>query len=371
MKKVLISVTNDLVSDQRVHKVAISLQIAGFNVVLIGRKLESSPNLSKRSYETKRLNLFFTKGPLFYFEYNLRLFFFLITNNFDILLSNDLDTLLANFLAGKIKNKPLVYDSHEYFTEVPELIGREVAKSVWETIERFILPKVKYSYTVCNSIADIYNRKYNINMKVVRNIPLCEERSIENTALLREKKIIIYQGAVNKGRGIDSVIMAMHHVNNAEFWIIGSGDEFDKIKELIRIENLSDKVIMHGKVPFERLFEFTKQASVGISLEENLGLNYYYALPNKLFDYIQAGVPVIGSPLPEIVAIINKYDVGLIAEESNVAQSYSHFIASQLNTMLGNVELREKWAVNLQKAAKELCWENEEKILLEIFNSIN
>jgi len=363
LKRVLISVTNDLVSDQRVHKVAISLQKAGFNVVLIGRELKTSHSLLQRSYETKRLNLFFTKGALFYFEFNLRLFFHIILNSFDILLSNDLDTLPANFLASKIKNNTLVYDSHEYFTEVPELIDRPVIKSVWETIENFILPKIKFSYTVCNSIADIYNNKYSINMRVVRNIPLCNNHNIDKNP--SKKKIIIYQGAVNKGRGIETVVKAMHHINNAVFWIVGSGDEFDKIKNLIAAENLTDKVIMHGKIPFENLFEFTKQASVGISLEEDLGLNYYYALPNKLFDYIQAGVPVLGSALPEIVSIINKFEIGLVAENRNVEQ-----IAQQLNTMLSDTKLREKWAINLQKASKELCWENEEKVLLDIFNSI-
>ena len=363
MKKIFISVTNDLVSDQRVHKVATSLQKSSFEVILIGRKLKSSQMLSSRPYKTKRIRLIFNTGPLFYFEFNLRLFFFLLFNKSDILLSNDLDTLPANFLVLILKRTKLVYDSHEYFTEVPELLGHKTKKHIWEIIEKAILPKLKFTYTVCDSIAGIYNAKYNINMKVVRNIPKCSDKKILSKQKIRDRKIILYQGALNMGRGIETVIHAMHYVDNAEFWIIGDGDESEKLKSLVNKENLNDKVVFFGKIPFEQLYEYTQQATVGITLEENTGLNYYYALPNKLFDYIHAGIPVLGSDLPEISSIIKKYDIGLVANNHNTEQ-----IGKLLNTMIDDEELRKKWKENLQLAAKELCWENEEKTLLTLFS---
>ena len=128
MKRIIISVTNDLVSDQRVNKVANTLSNAGFSVLLVGRRFSESVKLSPRNYSTYRLKMFFQKGFLFYLEYNIRLCLFLLTKKSDILLSNDLDTLCANYFVSKIRKIKLVYDSHELFTELPELIGRTFKK---------------------------------------------------------------------------------------------------------------------------------------------------------------------------------------------------------------------------------------------------
>ena len=171
IKKIIVSVTSDLVSDNRVHKVCTTLNNMGFEVLLVGRKLPGSLPVDARQYAVKRFNLVFHKGPLFYAAYNFRLYLFLLFSNFDILLSNDLDTLPANFIASKVKNKPLVYDSHEYFTEVPELINRPRVKKVWEWLEKKMIPNIKTAFTVCNSIAKIYEAKYGTPFKVVRNLP--------------------------------------------------------------------------------------------------------------------------------------------------------------------------------------------------------
>ena len=136
-KKVIISVTNDLVSDQRVHKVATSLMKFNYDVLLVGRKLiESLP--VNRYYKTKRMRLIFRRSALFYAAYNFRLFCLLLFRKVDILLSNDLDTLPANYMISKLRNKTLIYDSHEYFTEVPELISRPRTRSFWLKLEKFM-----------------------------------------------------------------------------------------------------------------------------------------------------------------------------------------------------------------------------------------
>lgn len=359
MKKVIISVTNDLISDNRVHKVATSLTNSGFDVLLVGRKLKVSFSLN-RKYKTKRFRLIFNKSAIFYAEYNFRLFWFLLFHKSDILLSNDLDSLFANFLVSRLKNKKLIYDSHELFTEVPELINRPKTQKVWLKIEKFTLPKLKLAYTVCQSIADYYKDKYGIKMGVVRNIPICSEMA-KNT-VQNSKKIILYQGAVNIGRGLKEAIQAMQYLYGFELWIIGGGDIENELKLLVKNLDLDEKVKFLGRKKIEDLPKYTLQADLGLSIEENLGLNYYYALPNKIFDYIQAEIPVLCSDLPEMKRIIENYKVGAILNSHEPKQ-----IAEQIIKNFKNSNQILDWKKNLVEAKKELCWQNEEKILLSYF----
>jgi glycosyltransferase involved in cell wall biosynthesis len=361
-KKIIVSVTSDLVSDNRVHKVCTTLHNLGFEILLVGRKLPVSLPLQVREYKTKRLGLLFKKGPLFYAEFNTRLYLFLLFSRFDLLLSNDLDTLPANFVAAKVKNKPLVYDSHEYFTEVPELIGRPRVKKLWEWLEKKMVPEIKTAFTVCNSIAKIYKEKYGTHFKVVRNLPVTGsfKANIEKVELAQ--KIILYQGAVNIGRGLEQAILAMHFIENAKLVIAGDGDFKTNLQKLVIKENLQNKVEFAGRLPLEELAKLTPQADLGLSIEEDLGLNYRFALPNKLFDYIQSQVPVLITNLPEMASIVNHYQIGEITELLE-----PRHLAEKITDALTNPEKRKIWKSNLQQAAKELTWENEEKVIWEIF----
>jgi glycosyltransferase involved in cell wall biosynthesis len=364
-QKIIVSVTNDLVVDQRVAKVCQTLTKMGFKVVLIGRELKGSLPI-KRNYKVKRFKLFFNKGFLFYANYNIRLFFYLLGNKVDILWSNDLDTLPANYLASKIKGKKIIYDSHEYFTEVPELVIRPQVQKVWEAIEELILPKLKNVITVCHSIANCYAKKYKINVNVVRNVPH-KNKTFLTVKNLREegKNLIIYQGAVNVNRGIEPLVEAMQKIENTTLFIIGEGDVFDGIISLIRKLNLSHKVKMLGKIPFELLHDYTMQADLGVSLEENIGLNYKYALPNKLFDYINAKVPVLTANLPEMAAIVNQYNVGETIDEIT-----PNAIAEKINKLLTDKEQLKLYKANTIKAAAELNWETEQKIIQDLVKKI-
>lgn len=362
-KRIYIAVTNDLITDNRVHKVANTLLKSGASVTLLGRiKTKNTPALN-RSYQTKRFKLIFKRGPYFYAEYNIRLFLFLLFHRFDIIVANDLDTLLGSFLASKLKAKKIVYDSHEYFTEVPELFNRNFPKKAWTFIERLILPKIKYSYTVAESIANTYNKLYGINMLIVRNVPQLLKIKKENPK--NDNKKILYQGSLNVGRGLEELIDSMEFVDQAHLEIIGEGDITSQLKERIQTKNLSNKVKLRGRIPFEDLMQETQKADLGIALEENLGLNYYYALPNKLFDYIQAGIPVLVSPFPEMQKIVNKYEIGTVYDHKNPQE-----LAKKITEIFELKNRYQKWKDNTTKAAQELCWENEEKILIEIYTQL-
>ncbi len=335
----------------------------GFDVLLLGRKLSASLPLDNRDYQTKRFNLIFKTGALFYAEYNFRLFLFLLFAKFDVLLANDLDSLTANFLASKIRNKPLVYDSHEYFTEVPELINRPKIQRIWEWFEQKMVPKIKYAYTVCNSIANIYEEKYGTPFKVVRNIPnAIKEPIIKNK---NSTKIILYQGAVNIGRGLEQAILSMKFIDNAKLIIAGDGDIKLQLEKLVEKENLQNKVEFTGRLPIDKLVKLTPQADLGLSIEEDLGLNYRFALPNKLFDYIQAQVPVLVTDLPEMAEVVNQFKIGGITSTLE-----PKLLAEKIKEALFNIEKRKIWQENLKIAAKELTWEKEEKVLVEVFSNL-
>lgn len=357
-QKIIVSVTNDLTTDQRVAKICKTLVELNYTVILIGRKLKSSQPVN-RNYQTKRFKLLFNNGPMFYACYNIRLFWFLMFNNADYYWSNDLDTLPANYMASKWKNKQLIFDSHEYYTEVPELIDRPRIKNFWKKIERKILPQLTKMITVSPSIADLYKKEYGIEVKLLRNVPE-KENTIYEVANLKvnNNKVIIYQGAINVNRGIEYMVKAMNYIDGAILYLLGRGDISNEIEQLINHQSLNDKVIMLGEIPHEKLHSYTIQADIGLSLEEDKGLNYRYALPNKLFNYIHAHIPVLVSNLPEMKALVQHYEIGEISEKHE-----PEYIAGKINSMLGDVNRISNWKVNTKKAAKELNWENEKKVI--------
>ena len=354
-KRIIISVSSDLCTDQRVLKVSKTCYENGFDVLLVGRKLKYSLPL-ETPFPHKRWRLFFNSSFAFYAELNIRLFFFLLFCKADILLSNDTDTLAANFLASKLRKKKLVFDAHELFPEVPELTNRPNVKRVWTKIEDLFFPHLQHSYTVCNSIAAYYNHKYNINMKVVRNVPYyCPAPTQQKQS--QNIKTILYQGAVNTGRGLEWVIDAMPYVKDAQLLIIGSGDIKPQLEEKVRAMQLTDKIRFKDKMKPEALLSYTRQADLGLCLLENKGLSYYYALPNRIFDYINAGIPVLATRFPEIEAIVDTYQTGALIDNYE-----PEYLAQTINEMMEHPYSTE----HFQSLASKFCWENEEKILLDI-----
>ncbi|HOP12609.1 MAG TPA: glycosyltransferase [Lentimicrobium sp.] len=367
MKKVIVTVTNDLSTDQRVDKSCRTLSDMGFSVLLVGRRLPGSLELTVRPYTTKRMKLLFRRGPLFYAEYNIRLLWLLITHRCHLIVANDLDTLPAGFLAHRLKRVPLVYDSHEFYTETPELVNRPFVQGIWERIEAFIFPRLTDIITVNGSIAGLYEEKYHKKLHVVRNIPrrLKEEKrySRAELGLPEDRKIILLQGAgINIQRGAEEAIEAVRHCENVLLLIIGSGDVVGKLKEKAEQSDYRDRVMFLPKMPYEEMMRYTRLADIGLTLDKDTNINYRYSLPNKLFDYIHARIPVLASRLPEIASIVEDYDIGMITENHK-----PEHIALKLKEMLGDQELTSRWKNNLDKAAEALCWEKEELTLKEVY----
>jgi len=369
LKRIIVSVSNDLVTDQRVHKICSSLVAMNYQVILIGRLLPNSQSIN-RNYRTIRMPLLFKKGFLFYAELNLRLFFKIFFLKKDILLANDLDTLLPNFLISKLFSKKIVYDSHEYFTEVPELINRPFVKKIWVSIEQFIFPKLKNVYTVNDEIAKIYSNKYYVDVKVIRNIsPKLKDFSVDKNyqkKIKGSKKMLILQGAgINKDRGAEEAIKMMQYLDNVILYIIGGGEVFENLKNLVENLKLQTKVIIVDKLPYKQLLEYTKIADLGLSLDKNTNLNYELSLPNKVFDYIQTQTPLFVTNRKVVAHLVIKNKIGFVTK---TIQPYE--MAMKIQEILKNKEQIMFWKNNLIEVAKRYCWENEVVKLKDFYNSI-
>ena len=367
MKRVIVSVINDLVTDQRVNKSCLTLQKMGYEVLLVGRKQRKSPPMDERPYASRRMRLLFEKGPLFYAEYNIRLFFFLLFHKANLLLSNDLDTSLPNFFVSKLKGIKMIYDSHEYFTETPELVDRPRVQKVWKRIEGYVVPRLKEMITVCDSIADLFHEKYGIVCHVVRNIPprasLPQKGERNALDLPDDKHLLVLQGSgINIQRGAEELVEAMQYLEDCFLMVIGGGDVLPTLKQMTSDLRLEDRVRFFPRMPYQQMMVYTQLAELGFVLDKDTNLNYRFCLPNKLFDFIQAGVPVVASNLVEVGKIIKKYDIGLFIPDHDPKS-----IAATIRSGLDDDTQRAAWQEGLARAAEDLCWENEQQALIEIY----
>jgi glycosyltransferase involved in cell wall biosynthesis len=369
--RAIVSVTNDLYTDNRVNKVCLFLMQQGYEVLLIGRQKKDSLQLSERPYKTKRIVLLFEKGALFYAAFNIRLFLFLLFKRCDILVSNDLDTLVANYTACKFKpGTRLVYDSHEYFTEVPELINRPRIKKIWEGIEGWIFPKLKTVYTVNDSIAKLYREKYKKEIFVVRNVsPKWNDsatlRKIE-LGIAENQFVVILQGAgINIDRGAEEAVEAMRTLPNVVLLIVGDGDVVPELKKYVETNHLVERVKFIGKKPYSEMMQYTALADVGLTLDKPSNLNYRFSLPNKVFDYLHATTPVICSDLPEVAGLIRKYDAGIVLSELTTDK-----LITSIQFLQNNPEELSRLKQNCIVAINHECWEEEMKVLELIYPKI-
>lgn len=358
-KRVVMAVTNDLVTDRRVMRHAAALREAGCEVLLLGRN---------------ELGVKCKKGWKFYAEYNLRLCWRLLRSKADVVWANDTDTLLASYVAAKMRRKKLVMDAHELFPEVPELVGREKVKRVWERIERKLMPKCDALLTVCQSIADYYKEKYGVEMAVVRNISDCLNMSmlecwsadVKNTQTIKQSgnpalHVLLYQGCVNKGRGVDWAIDALEFLPDCRLVIAGGGDLLEEMKAYAAQKQWADRIQFLGRLKPEQLEAVTRQANVGLVMLEDMGLSYRYALPNRIGDFVAAGIPMVVSNLPEMAAVVNSFGIGSILDGTG---------ARSLAEAVKRVLAREWSEADFVEARKDMDWNKEKTKLLECLNAL-
>lgn len=364
MKYLIFAVTTDLSYDQRMDKICSTLATNGYQVLLVGSQKPSSLPLRQKPYQQHRIKCWFRKESLFYLEYNLRLFFFLLFRKADLICGVDLDTLLASFTASRLKRTKFVYDAHEYFTEMVGVRKYPLVYHTWSLLEKTLLPHVKYAYTVSHSIAAIYKQKYGVDFKVIRNISLYDPSS-ENKqpdGSLNER-YLVYAGVVNEGRGLEEAIEAMQFID-CKLYICGDGDLLTRLQVLVKERQLQHKVYFTGYLEPPQLREMIRNAYAGLLLLRADNLNFYYSLANKFFDYLHAGIPQICIDLPEYRLINDQYQVAELIPLS----------VEQISTAAKRLLSEETYYLTLKqntyKASKALRWQAESDKLLEFYNCI-
>lgn len=343
------------------QRICTSLQNAGYNVLLVGVQHKKSKPLQPQVFQQRRIKLWCSKGIFFYVEFNLKLFFKLLFTEAHVYCAIDLDTIIPVYLTSTLKNKKRVYDAHELFTELNEVVSRPKVLKVWKAVEKFCVPKFKHGYTVNEFIKNYFTKNYGVNYAVIRNLPLHSESISTKTGT---EKFIIYQGAVNKGRGFKQLIEAIQDVSTP-LHIYGTGNEIENVKQWIKEFAVQEKVIVKGEVNPAELQQITPTAFCGITIFEPLGLNQIHSLANRFFDYMMAGIPQICVGYPEYKIINDEFGFAYLVNDIE-----PNTLAKALNNLVENDVLYKQLKQNAIYAQQHLNWQQEEKKLLNFWKSI-
>ncbi len=351
--------TSDPAYDQRMIRVATSLTQAGYHVTLAGRQKPDSPPLPRRPFRQVRLDVKPVRGKRFYINFNRKLRQFLLDQSPDLVYAVDLDSLWACADATRRRRRiRLIFDAHEYFTQVPELQGRPFVRSFWEVIARRYIPKAQAAITVSDSLAQILSKRYGRPFHTIRNVPFL--RPLPDTQGPTPKRII-YQGALNKGRGLEHAIRAMQYIHDAQLLIVGTGDIEDRLKALTARLRLENKVRFAGPVLPEKLHEITAHSWLGINLLEPTGQSYYYSLANKFFDYMMAGIPSLNPDFPEYRRILSQHPMGITIQDLS-----PHALADTINALLHDDTRYRNLAAAARRKRHLFHWERESQKLIAI-----
>lgn len=394
--RIVCTVTNDLVQDQRMDRICRSLAGAGHEVTLVGRLLPKSKPLTDRPYATHRIACRYHVGKAFYLEYNFRLWRTLRRWDFDAVCAVDLDTLVAGWLLKK-RGVRLVYDAHEWFSETPEVIGRPVTRWVWRTVGRWLVPLTDARYTVAEVLGQKLSEEYGVAFGVVRNLPVGESlrdragdwntkshggstkspgvavvggTEGEGAAFVQNQtkqrlKTLLYQGMLNPGRGLQEAIRALALLPDCQLLIVGSGPLEGALRRCEGEVGVRGRVVWAGFRPPAELPRITRNAWLGLNLLDDLSPSYYYSLANKALDYVQAGLPSVQMDFPEYRAINEKYGCYQLVNELT-PESIATAVQRLLDGPARYAELRAGCA----RAAAQLRWEREERVLLRIWEQL-
>lgn len=360
-RKILFMSTSYADTDRRLQRIISTLIKDGNEVSWISRVRRNS--FKHEDTQHVFLNTVFSKGPLFYLEYNIRAWLKCRKLRYDMLTAIDLDTIAAGYYASKSSNIAFLFDAHEYFSEVPELLGKNWKKAIWKRIASYFIPKTDKAYTVGQELANLFSKIYAKPFEVIRNVPflLREEDSVAEL----QTRDIIYLGVLNKGRGLEQLIETMT-ILPAKYRLIllGDGDIVAELKSLVEHHDLVSRVIFKGLIAPDKINHILKDAWCGINLLDNKSLSYYYSLANKYFDYLHAGLPIIANDFPEYSRLNKEIHTSILID------SLDERIIKQAILSLEDEALYKQLKNNTTTAQKAWNWNKESSKLLRIYNSL-
>lgn len=372
-KRVVSIVLNNFKNDSRVLKENISLQKAGYDVQVVAlheeplEEFEAIENIPVHRLKLKSRN--WSKNRLIQVLKYLE-FIYLVVKKYkrtDIIHCNDLNALpvgviIKNFFNREVK---IVYDAHEYETEINGLKGFQ--KSLVKKLEKLLIKYADKVITVSDSIANEYVKLYGIEKPaLVLNTPpykKIESRNIfrETLGIKHKQTIFLYQGGLSEGRGIETLLGAFKILDN-RFVIVFMG--YGVLEELVQIASQENSnIYFHKAVSPDILLDYTSSADFGISTIEDTCLSYRYCLPNKMFEYTMAELPVIASNLYEMKRLVEAEKIGIVAEE-NSSEGLKKVIKKAL--LLDRKELLR----NIKKAKSYYHWQEQEKVLLKVYKNL-
>ncbi len=344
------------------QRICASLAAAGYRVTLVGRLRPGSPELPDFPFAVHRIRCRFDSGKLFYLEYNARLLDYLLRTPHDAVNAIDLDTLLPAWLAARQRNVPCIYDAHELFPETPEVARRPLVRRAWSALARRIIPRLPLAYTVGPALADWFSREYGIPFGVVRNMPIAATVPPAEpvTGGLR---LIHYQGMLNEGRGLESLLRAMPLLPpEYRLRLVGDGDIKEDLEMLAQELGIGFRTDFLGYRPPAELPALAAAAWLGVNLLESRSMSYYFSLANKAFDYVQAGLPSLQMNFPEYRALAEEYPVYVFSEKLEPAA-----IARTILELGADNDRYQLICAACREAARVWTWEREEEELIRLW----
>lgn len=358
--RIVCTVTNDLNYDQRMIRICTTLSEAGYDVTLVGFKRKTSKPIIPRPFKQVRLPIIAEQGKIMYGHYWLRLFFFLLFRKVDVICAIDLDTILPVYYASKLRGKERVYDAHEIFTDLKEVISRPSVHKMWLWIANHTVPNFPHGYTIGECYAEDFKKRYGVNYGVVRNATILKPVNIPE----KKERFILYQGAVNVGRCFEQLIPAMKYIDTPLI-ICGEGNFYQQAVTLAKEHGVEDKVTFKGYVPPAQLSDYTIQAYIGITLFEDTSLSNRLSLANRFFDYMHYGVPQLCIKYPEYERVNAQYEIASLIEDVTPEN-----IAAKLNELLNDDDYYQRLQQNCMEARKKYCWQEETKTLLKTYENL-
>ncbi len=363
---------NPIDYERRIHNQAASAAVAGHSVHMIALGMPGEKSAEQRAhFFLQRLKIpFYKGGALKFLHFNLKLLIVFLKHKPDIIHCHDLWVLPAAVSIILFRKCKLVYDAHEYYAGLEIFTHRHIRKRIWLFLEHLAIKKVDVLITVSEPLAGLYRDKYPDlkRVELIRNLPMQESADREAGVPLpgnNDNKVVLFQGHFRPGRGLENLVRAFAAVSGARLVLIGGGELEEKLKSIVKAEQMEDRVTFMGYLPTSQLIPTTAMADLGIALFEPTSINYAYALPNKFFEYVMAGIPVLASNIETFQDYIDKYNFGLTVNPANI-----HEITLAIQTMIADEARLQEWRRNAQIAASELNWESEAKKMNRIYEEI-